>query len=307
MLVGVAVLRAADAPEVVAPAGLDAKLKTDYGYGVFTAGMQYYIDKDMKYARAAFQLARESNPALGRAPICEAEALCELKDYAEAVKCYEMGLKLEPDFSLGYYNLACAQSLLGEKAKALAAIEEALKLGYDRFDHLEKDDDLKAARVGPEFAALLEKYKKSPVEKTAVQKYILLKTPDEKAEMLEAIAGSPLTEPGKGTATKDLWKPVADKALLEGDGQLRIGGLKLYRLFGSDEEKLDVMVQALFDNNGYVNKFGGTVLVEMGDKALPYLDAIRDSKFGTPEGQNSPKFYEKQIRQLIKKKLPAAN
>jgi len=286
-LATIALLAICSAAAADAPPGAEqiaAKLKMDYGYGVFTAGMDYVSVKDLKYARAAFDVAVENDNSLGRAYFHRGDLRFGKNDFAGAIKDYDESLKHDPDFFLAYYNMACAAARLGDKAKALACIEEALKLGYNRFEMLEKDDDLKAAREGPEFAALLDKYRKQPVAQTATVKFLLAKTAEEKLAVIEAAA-----------ADKAGWKPVADKALLDSDESVRVGGLKLY-VDCDGEGKLEMLVRGLFDNNGYVNKFAGNVLVVVGDAAVPWMDAIIASDY------KGAQFYAKQVKKLLEAK-----
>jgi len=59
----------------------------------------------------------------------------------------------EPTF---YYNLACSHSLLGEVEQACKALEKAIQLGYQNFDHLQKDSDLDNLRKDNRFISLMK-------------------------------------------------------------------------------------------------------------------------------------------------------
>ena len=77
---------------------------------------------------------------------------------------YEKGLlidkrlaRLKKKDPIVRYNLACSYALVGQKEKALVALERAVKLGYRDFEHLEKDSDLKILRDDPRFKSLTVK------------------------------------------------------------------------------------------------------------------------------------------------------
>ncbi|MBI3323904.1 MAG: hypothetical protein HYZ92_01310 [Candidatus Omnitrophica bacterium] len=55
-----------------------------------------------------------------------------------------------------WYNLACSYSLLGRIDDSLEALRRAMRLGYDDFEHLEKDPDLLALRRSAQFRRFLE-------------------------------------------------------------------------------------------------------------------------------------------------------
>jgi len=60
-----------------------------------------------------------------------------------------------PEDGLARYNLACSLALVGHGDEAIAALSEALDLGYDDLDHMESDPDLDSLRERPDFRALL--------------------------------------------------------------------------------------------------------------------------------------------------------
>ncbi len=59
----------------------------------------------------------------------------------------------EPTF---YYNLACSHSLLNQLDPALEALEKAIHLGYQNFEHLKEDSDLDNLRKDYRFIQLLK-------------------------------------------------------------------------------------------------------------------------------------------------------
>ena len=53
------------------------------------------------------------------------------------------------------YHLACSLAAVGLADEAIAALLEAVELGYRDFDHLESDPDLDSLHEHPQFQALL--------------------------------------------------------------------------------------------------------------------------------------------------------
>ncbi len=58
----------------------------------------------------------------------------------------------EPTF---FYNLACSHSLLNQLDSAMEALEKAIRLGYQNFEHLKKDADLDNLRKDTRFVRLM--------------------------------------------------------------------------------------------------------------------------------------------------------
>lgn len=59
--------------------------------------------------------------------------------------------------SRNHYNLACSLCVLDRKKEALDSLQTAIKMGYEDFDWLMKDPDLKSLHSLPEFEAILAK------------------------------------------------------------------------------------------------------------------------------------------------------
>jgi tetratricopeptide (TPR) repeat protein len=65
--------------------------------------------------------------------------------------------QLEPENPVVFYNLACSYSLIEEYDRAIQALEKAFVLGYQDFNWLAKDPDLKSLRSQPVFEPLKQK------------------------------------------------------------------------------------------------------------------------------------------------------
>ena len=65
-------------------------------------------------------------------------------------------VRLIPDDSIAWYNLACSYAVLGMIEPAFSALQRSLELGYRFIKRLRRDPDLKALRRDPRFAHLLQ-------------------------------------------------------------------------------------------------------------------------------------------------------
>ncbi len=72
--------------------------------------------------------------------------------------------KLEPDNPLVFYNLACSYSLNSDYDAAVAALDQALVLGYRDFKWLARDPDLRKLRKHPGYRDIEEKIRRMRIE-----------------------------------------------------------------------------------------------------------------------------------------------
>ncbi len=84
-----------------------------------------------------------------------ARDLTAASQYDRLAVCLELGLQVREDIVVGWYNLACARARLGREDAAVAALERALELGFDRDELLATDPDLDPLRDRDDFKALL--------------------------------------------------------------------------------------------------------------------------------------------------------
>lgn len=77
------------------------------------------------------------------------------QDYAAAAPILEMGLLLRPGRAQTYYDLARSRAALGERAKAVAALREAVAAGFKDKARLESEKAFDKVRKAPEFAAVV--------------------------------------------------------------------------------------------------------------------------------------------------------
>jgi tetratricopeptide (TPR) repeat protein len=77
------------------------------------------------------------------------------KKWSQARDAVRKMLKLRPDHSVTWYNLACAESRLGNLDAACDALDQAFDHGYADFNHMQRDPDLSAIRKTPRYRGLL--------------------------------------------------------------------------------------------------------------------------------------------------------
>jgi tetratricopeptide (TPR) repeat protein len=91
------------------------------------------------------------------------DALIPLGDCYTKKGLYEKGLyidlrltKLLPQDPVVHYNLACSYSLLGIIDEAIQSLENAIKLGYNDFEYIDKDKDLENVKNDDRYLNLLK-------------------------------------------------------------------------------------------------------------------------------------------------------
>lgn len=82
-------------------------------------------------------------------------ALTRLGQYQEGLAIDRRLAELCPESPVVHYNLACSLALLGRPDEALAALETAVRCGYDDGPHLARDADLRSLRRNARFRSLL--------------------------------------------------------------------------------------------------------------------------------------------------------
>jgi pimeloyl-ACP methyl ester carboxylesterase len=78
------------------------------------------------------------------------------KRYAEGVEVCRKMMEVWPEHPLGPYNLACGLARLGKKDEALAALAQAVDLGYGDVVHMQMDEDLASLRAEKPFAEIVD-------------------------------------------------------------------------------------------------------------------------------------------------------
>ena len=67
-------------------------------------------------------------------------------------------VSLDPQNSIGHYNLACSLALKHRQFEAIESLRTALQKGYDDLEWLMKDPDLQNLHDNPAFSALISEF-----------------------------------------------------------------------------------------------------------------------------------------------------
>ena len=80
------------------------------------------------------------------------------KNFERAVLYFNKAMELEPDVLWHYYNQSCGYALMGKTELAIDWLSQSINKGYDDFNHIHTDADLKSIRDEPAFKTLMEKH-----------------------------------------------------------------------------------------------------------------------------------------------------
>lgn len=81
-----------------------------------------------------------------------------LGQFDKAIEVMDSIIARNEDRAGSYYDAACLYARMGQKQKALEYLGKSLELGYRRFAHIKRDQDMDSIRDLDEFKALIEKY-----------------------------------------------------------------------------------------------------------------------------------------------------
>ena len=167
-------------------------MQPEYGFGYYRRGWFKELSGDLEGGLEDLSMAIVLEPKepyfyetrgdlyvkLGKRDLAEADfkKVIEIEDTPEKYECIQyayqglgqydkareaMDMIIARDTTDygNYYDAACLYSRMKDKDNALKYLEKALRLGYNRFAHMERDFDLDFLRNTAEFKALIEKYK----------------------------------------------------------------------------------------------------------------------------------------------------
>jgi tetratricopeptide (TPR) repeat protein len=116
---------------------------------VLINGIGFLEEKSYDKAVTEFKKILDESPYDFQANYRIAFTYLLMKNYARSIFHFEVARRVQPRDELTLYNLACAYSLDGQLEKALDALEESIKAGFNDYRHMEGDPDLKALRTQP--------------------------------------------------------------------------------------------------------------------------------------------------------------
>lgn len=122
-------------------------------------GFKLYKAKKDAEAIKKYELAIDTLPN-GEIYYNYANSLSNVKRYEDAVKAYEIALKLDPPRpELALYNIACAYSLMNKPENAYKYLANAVERGYNAFEFIKKDSDMANLRKQPDWESKLKSIK----------------------------------------------------------------------------------------------------------------------------------------------------
>ncbi len=115
------------------------------------------------------------------------------KKYGSARNICDQAILWEPQNPVHHYNLACIEAQTGERrfSHALAALEQAVALGFNDVQHLQSDTDLAPLRGDPKFAAIVRTLTSSGANAAAATPLTVAAPIDAPAEKKAAPAPAP--------------------------------------------------------------------------------------------------------------------
>jgi len=123
------------------------------------------VDMDIDVGNLYSELHRQSVDRIGSDK--SREDLEKAKDFMDGM------LVMSPADPLPLYNLACAESLLGNTEAAVAALQKAAEVGYANWMHMERDVDLQNIRHLEGYQAVLRKLRgDAPVAEVKQEKKV---------------------------------------------------------------------------------------------------------------------------------------
>jgi clan AA aspartic protease (TIGR02281 family) len=178
-----------------------------------------------------------------------------LGQYDKAIEMMDSIIAREEDRAGSYYDAACLYSRMDNKQKALEYLEKSLELGYRRFAHIERDQDMDSIRDMEEFKALILKYKQSEADGGSVRSEV---------------------ERSKISSTADISEIPFTKESGVYKVKCQINGLPLHFVFdtGASDVTLSMTEASFMMKNGYLS--GNDVI-----GSQRYMDADGDISVGT--------------------------
>lgn len=140
--------------------GID--LDQSYPYIYLMRGEQYLKTGDKESADADFEVVLQKD-TVAQAGSARHYALHFLGHDKEAIEWIDSIIADDPDNAALYYDKSCLLARMGQNDEAVNALRIAFEKGYRAFSHVENDDDMDPLRNHPDFMALVEKYRNTPL------------------------------------------------------------------------------------------------------------------------------------------------
>jgi len=133
-------------------------------------GRSDLVDLDIDINSLFAALYREALARIG--PEKQREVIEKSKDFLACM------LEIFPGEAIALYNLACAESLLGNLSQAVEALKKAIfEGGYSNLEHMQKDSDLDNIKGLPEYTELilhLTTSKEKVTEEESIKEFVVV-------------------------------------------------------------------------------------------------------------------------------------
>ncbi len=111
-----------------------------------------------------FKAAAELNPTSAEVQESLGVALYAVRKYAQARNAWQKSLQLNPEQPGVHYNLACAETMLGNSTGALRHLDQALRQGYHDYTSVAENPDLASLHNEPAFQEMLRQLRNESLE-----------------------------------------------------------------------------------------------------------------------------------------------
>jgi len=162
-----------------------AALQPKYAYNYLCRGQLYRIKGDEKSARADFEEVLRLDTTTVSNGNARQYALFYLGDTIKAVEWMDKIINDEKyeDKKGAHYDAACLYSLMGDTDKSLEHLRKSLELGWSRFTHARRDDDLKKLRELPVFEELLSEYELKREQRLSAENKVVVDFDEKETEI----------------------------------------------------------------------------------------------------------------------------
>lgn len=197
------------------------------------------VDLDVDIAYLASRLHKRAYELLSN--VSKPSVLSEAKD------CLISLLTLSPENPVAYYNLACAESLLGNVDAALDGLSKSVQFGYADVDHMTTDPDLKNVFDDPRFEALVTSMRAPAPEPEIKEPEPEIKEPEPEVKVPEPEVKVPEPEP-------EVKVPEPEPVPVEPEQPKKKWGSQLQVLAEMGFLDESILVMTLDKTNGDVNQ-----------------------------------------------------
>jgi len=121
-------------------------------------GNLYYKRRDFEKSIYQYQQALSIQP--DAVPVLNNLAIVYMakRDYEKAASVFGRIADLQPDNASVYYNIACIYSLQNRTKESMDSLMMAIEKGYDNWDHIKADKDLKNIRSSLYYKEIMSNY-----------------------------------------------------------------------------------------------------------------------------------------------------